>query len=643
MISFFRNALSSWLTLGLFALILLAFMITGFGTGGSGGISNLAGGGDSIVKIGSMSISGAEASTRIKSELEGARQERPGLDMAAFDKLGGVDSVIERLINSRVILAFGEKHGMVISERLIDSEIAKTPAFYGPTGKFDRNVYLGVIGSRKLSEPAHRDDVRASLLANQIIPPAAGAAKAPLSVVSPYASLLLETRYGQASFVTAESFAAGPPSAQEIKDFHTRNAARYTVAETRVIRYATFDRSLWSGKLVPSEAEIAAAYKADAPRYAATEQRVLSQVIVQSEAQAKTIAAKVTGGVALSKAAQEAGLEATTLGAQDKKAYAGLSSAAVADAAFAAAQGSVAAPAKSGLGWHVVRVDKVVTIAGKSLDAVRGEIVKTLSARKTEEALADKVSRIEDAVSDGRTFDDVAKTEGLTVTTLPAMTAAGISPGTPGYTASADLAPVLKDAFQSEVDDDPTVVTLSKDGGHALYKLDRINPAAAKPLASIQEQVAADTKADKALRAARKAATDVVTQVNKGTPFATALAAAKLPAARPLSAKRMELAQAGDKAPPPLQLLFKLAKGKARMIEADGGKGYLLVWLERLENGNAATRPDLVQATQGQLSSVIGDEYTQQLLAAMKADLGVTKNDAAIRALRANLLGGTSG
>jgi peptidyl-prolyl cis-trans isomerase D len=34
--------------------------------------------------------------------------------------------------------------------------------------------------------------------------------------------------------------------------------------------------------------------------------------------------------------------------------------AAVADAVFAAAQGKVATPAKSGLGWHVIRVDAIV-------------------------------------------------------------------------------------------------------------------------------------------------------------------------------------------------------------------------------------------------------------------------------------------
>jgi peptidyl-prolyl cis-trans isomerase D len=209
MITFIRNALSSWLVLGLFALILVAFMITGFGTGGGGGIGNITGSGGSIAKIGSLSLTSAEAAGRIRSELENARAQTPGMDMAAFDKTGGIDQTIDRLINSRVILAYGEKHGLVISERLIDSEIAKTPAFYGPTGKFDRATYLRLIGNRRLSEPDHRDDVRASLLANQIIPPAAGAAKAPLTLVAPYASLLLESRKGQASFISVDAYLGG--------------------------------------------------------------------------------------------------------------------------------------------------------------------------------------------------------------------------------------------------------------------------------------------------------------------------------------------------------------------------------------------------------------------------------------------------
>ena len=642
MISFIRNALSSWLVLGLFALILVAFIITGFGSGGTGGLGALGGSGGDIAKIGSSGVSAAEASARIRSELEGARMEKPGLDMATFDKAGGIDQTLDRLINSRIILAYGEKHGLVISERLVDSEIAKTPAFYGPTGKFDRNAYLRVIGSRRLSEPNHRDDVRAGLIADQVIPPAAGAAKAPVFVVAPYASLLLETRFGQASYAASDFYLGAPPSEQEVKDYYTRNLAHYTVPETRIVRYALFDKSRFAGKVVPNEAEVAAAYKADAARYTATEKRVLSQVIAGTEAQAKAIAAKVASGTTLVVAAQEIGLEAATLDAQDKKTFAALASAPVANAAFAAAQGSIAPAAKSGLGWHVVRVDGIERSAGQTLDQARAGIVTALTARKTDEALADMIARIDDKILDGATFDDEVKAEGLTVVTSPAVTASGIAPGTPDYKAPPEMAVILKDAFQSDIDDDAAVLTLGDSGAQALYDLERVNPSAAKPLASIRDQVVADTRADKALRAARKAATDVVALVNKGTPLASALSAAKLPAARPFAAQRMEIAQAADKAPAPLQLLFKLAKGKARMIESDDKKGYLIVWLEKLTPGNAASRPDLVSSTQAELSRVVGNEYVQQMLEAMKADLGVTKNAGAIAALRKSLISGTT-
>jgi peptidyl-prolyl cis-trans isomerase D len=642
MIALIRKFLSSKLVLALFAMILLAFLITGFGSGGSGGLGNLSLGGSEVARIGSLSISATDASNRIKSEFEGARQEKPGMQLSEFVRQGGVEATIDRLINSRTILAFGEKHGMVISERLIDSEVAKNPAFNGPTGKFDHNAFLRVLSSRNLTENDYRTDVKASLLADQVIPTATGAVRAPKQLITPYASLLLERRFGLASFVAATNYRGAAPTEAEVKLFYDRNLARYTVPETRIIKYALFDRSRFAGKIAPTEAEIAAAYKADSAKYAASEKRVLSQVIVQDQNIAQAIATKVRSGTPLSKAASEAGFEASTLAAQDKKAFAALASTSAADAAFALPKGGVIDPAKSGLGWHVVQVDNITTVSGKSLDAARGDIVPVLTKRKTDEALADMVVRLEDAISAGATFDDVAKKEGLTIITTPALTASGIAPSSPGFKAGAELPPILKDAYQSEAEDDPSVVSVTPNESDALVKLERVVPAAPKALAEIKDQVAADTQADRAARAARKVATDLIAKVNSGTPFAAALAAANLPPARPVAAQRLDMAQAGAKAPPQLVALFKLAKGKARMLEASDGSGYGILWLERLEPGNVAARPDLVQATEGELSRAMGNEYTVQLLEAMKADLGMTRNQAVINQIKASLLGGPS-
>jgi peptidyl-prolyl cis-trans isomerase D len=636
MITFFRNALSSWITLALFGLILIAFLITGFGTGGSGSLSNLALGGGDIAKIGSITISEAELSNRVNAELEGARQQTPGLTLAEFDKSGGVDSTIDRLINSRTVLAFAKKHGLVISDRLVDSEMIKNPLFKGVTGKFDRSRMLQVLEQRRISEDTHRDDLRASLLGDQIIPMAAVSTQAPAEIANAYANLQLERREGAAVVIATSAYLGQPATAQETEAYYKRNLARYTVPELRSVRYAVFDQSAVAGKAVPNDADLAAAYKAQAERYAGKQMRVLTQVIAPDEAKAKALVA--AGAGAFSDAAKKAGLEATTLAEQDKPGFAALSSTAVADAAFAANQGSIATPVKSGLGWHVVRVDTVRQIAGKSLEQAKAELMPALVQRKSAEAMQDLIARIEDKVDDGATFDDVVKAEGLTVTTTPVLSAGGIAPNDPGFKPGAELGPILKDAFLSESDDDATVISVPGDDRHALYDLDKIVPSAPRPLAAIRDQVAKDAQTDRAQRATRKAAFDLAAAINKGTPFAKALATSGQKGATPLAAVRQAVRQAGEKAPPALITLFQLAKGKAKAVEAPEGAGYVVVALERLTPGTAAAVPELRDAVRAELSRATANEYVGQLLTAMKADVGATRNEEAIRRFKTNML-----
>ena len=644
MISFFRRALSSWLVLGLLALIMIAFIVTGVGT--PSGLGNFAGGGSSIAKIGSTSLDASDAAQRVQAQLDNARQERPGLEMAEFVRSGGVDQVIEQMVNGRAFEQFGSKNGMAVSNRLVDSEILGIPAFRGPAGSFDRNTFLGVLAQRKLSESVVREDLARDKMTNALIVPAAGAARASVGLVTPYAALLLEGRNGQIAFVpTAVAGAGTAPTQAELAQFYKRQLARYTVPETRVIRYALFDRKRFEGKIAATEEEIAQAYKANAAQYASKETRVFIQVVTQSQTTAQEIVAKARAGAPLAVAAKASGSEATTLAAQDQPGYAGLtSSASIAKAAFSAAKGSVLDPQKSPLGWLVIKVDTVNKTGGKSLLDVRATLVEQIVKQKMDVAIADFVTRIEDQVADGATFDDLVKKEGLTIMTTLPLTASGIAPDVPGFKAAPELQPILHDAVQAEVDDDAAVMTITPGQSYGFYDLDRIIASAPRQLAKISEQVTTDFRRDRAWRAAKKIADAIAMKANQGMPLTVALSGAgvSLPAAKPIGARRIDIARGQQKVPPPLALLFSIPAHHARVLEAEEKQGWYVIWLDKITPGNIGSEPGLIQATQSEIARSVGEEYVQQFAAAIKADLGVKKNESAISALKRSLTGATT-
>jgi peptidyl-prolyl cis-trans isomerase D len=112
-----------------------------------------------------------------------------------------------------------------------------------------------------------------------------------------------------------------------------------------------------------------------------------------------------------------------------------------------------------------------------------------------------------------------------------------------------------------------------------------------------------------------------------------------LPGPQPVGAKRMEIAQAQGKVPPALALMFSMAAHKAKVLEAPNKGGWYIVWLDKITAGNAAAAPGLIQATQQQLARVVGEELVQQFASAIKAQVGVKKNDTAIAGMKRSLTG----
>ena len=644
MISFFRRALSSWLVLGLLGLIMVAFIITGVGT--PGGLGNLGGGatGDAIAKVGEHSLTSSEARQRAQLALQNIQQQRPDMTMATFAQQGGIDALVQQLIDGTAIEQWAEKNGIVASKRLVDGEIASIPAFHGLTGKFDEAVYRNMLAQRRIGEAQFRRDMAGDIIRREVLVPVSGSARAPQSLVLPYASLMLESRRGLIGIVPSELIPPGTaPTDADVNAWYSRNLARYTLPERRVIRYALIAADQLKAPPQVSDAEIEAFYKANAAEYGATETRSFSQVVLPDQAAAKALSAKVKNGKSFAEAASEAGFTPadTSLGTRTRAAITELSSPEVAQAAFATPQGGTTEPIKSALGWHILHVDNVKLIAARALSAVRDSIAESLLKQKADEALANMVGDVEDQIADGATFDDVVKARRLQIVTTPPLLPDGTAPEEGSWKARPELQILLKPAFAGSPDDDPTVETIGNGQLHALLKIDRIVPSAPIQLARIKDRVANDLMVDRASARAQSVAKSILAKVNGGIPLAKAIAESeiRLPPPQPAGGRQIDLMQSGRQAPPPLALMFSMKAGETKVLEAPQKRGWFIVHVDGIAKGDANTMPGLIQSTQGEFSRMMADEIQQQFSASLVKNVGVTRNETAIARLRRELSG----
>lgn len=660
MLRAFRSKLSSWLMLAFLVLAVGAIVITGFGTGGVGGLpSGGQAGGETLAEVGGEEVDSTELEQLVRRRFQIAQQQNPELDFGRFLSDGAFEGILNETVIGRALWAFGEANGITVSERMIDRVIANVPEFRNFAGQFDDATYRQTLAAQNMSEVQLRREVANFLMQRQLQLPIGMATRMPESVAVQYASLMLERRSGTIGMIRSDALTAGyAPSDAEVRAYFQRNRTRYTVPERRVLRYALIGREQVAAAAAPSAQEIEAQYRRNASRYAGSETRTLQQVVLPTEAAARQFVQRAGGGANFAAAAQQAGFGASdiALGPQSREQLATLANAALANAVFSAQQGAMVGPLRSELGWHVVRVDAVTRANARPLEAVRAEIVAELTRSKLSEALATLVARIEEKVEDGVAFEEIVRSERLTMVETPPITGTGQAPGVQ-WQAAAELQPLLRAAFQVDPEDpEPAVETIAPNERYAFLSVARVIPAAVPPLAQIAAQVRADVVRQNGFERARALAQRLADRISSGVPAARAFAEAgvRLPPPTPLQLRRVDLARSRE-VPPVMTMFFSVARGRARILEGPNRGGWYVVHVSERTPGQASCPPNqppavqqqsegcqLIAAARQEFSARAGSEYTEQFARAVQNGLDIERNEAAIAGMRQRLRAGTA-
>ncbi|MHA6333490.1 peptidylprolyl isomerase [Qipengyuania sp. CAU 1752] len=635
---FFQSKIGIAITLAFLGLIAFAFASADVTSSGTfGGVS----GSDRVAVVGDEKIGTAELRRAAENALDQMRQGNPTLSMPAFIEQGGLERVTESLLDRIAIAEFGRKYGLRAGDNLINSQIRMIAAFRGADGTFDEQAYRAAIARQGLSDAMVRDDLADGLIAEQVIQPAGFGTVIPDKLASRYAALFKERRKGAIGLLEADAYApTDDPTDKQVSDYYTANRGDYIRPERRVVRYATFGADAVGNVAAPTDAEIASRYEKDSARYAASENRTVTQLVVTTQAAAQSIRQRVQNGASLDAVAREAGFDTTKIGPVTRSDYSSQTSAEVAAAVFSASRGSVAEVRRSPLGWHVIRVDAVDRKAGQSLAQARTEIVETLTAEKRRRAFNELAADIEDRFASGESLPDVAKAIGAEIRVTKPITASGLVYGAENERAPEILERALPTLFQMQ-EEEPQLAEAVPGETFLLFEASNITTSASAPLAEIRDTIIADWRRAEGAKRARAAADRVMKRIADGQTLGAAMAAEKkrLPPVDQLNITREQLLERGGNVPAPLALFFSMAQGTQKKLEGPRNVGWFVVDVDSIEAGTISRDDPLFAQTKAQFGNAVGEEFAAQMRTAIRKDVSVERNEAAIEAVKRQLTG----
>jgi peptidyl-prolyl cis-trans isomerase D len=314
MLSLFRKLIHSRIG-ALFALVFIGLLALAFAGADVTGLRvGQTSGSEAAASVGHAKVGVDELGKTITSAFEQEREQNPTLTMKQFLAQGVLNDALSGLADRAAMQEWAASAQMGVSDRLVDSEIAKQSAFQGPDGKFNDAVYRAFLAQRGLTDAAVRKSITQSLIARQVLSPVSEGNAMPASAVARYAAMLKEKREGDIAFLPSLAFASkDKPSDAVLASYYKANAARYQQPERRTLRYAVIDEASLANVPAPSDAEIAARYKAKADVYGASETRTVTQVVVPTQQAAQALAAEVSGGTSIEAAARTKGLAASKI------------------------------------------------------------------------------------------------------------------------------------------------------------------------------------------------------------------------------------------------------------------------------------------------------------------------------------------
>lgn len=594
--------------------ILFGLLIVTFGIWGIGDIFQDRGPSTTVATVGSVDISAQQVSQELQSEINLLQKQMGStIDLAEAKQLGLVNQALQHLIGSNLIDLEINRLGLAISDDTVRGAILNTKAFQDPSGRFDPNIYAQVLAANNMTEPQFETDMRADILRTQLVDALTSGMSAPKSLVDTLYRSRNEHRVADFVLLPVSAAPAVPaPTEAEIAAYYKAHAALFRTPERRNVTVARLLLSDVAAGIKVSDAALHKAYNDRANDFDVPEQRHLDQLLFSDEASAKKAAAEIAAGkdfAAVAKGLAKADPSETDLGwvkQDDLPAELGT-------AAFALKPGGTTAPIKSTFGWHILHLEGVKPPSTKTFDQVKDQLKNAVARDRASDRIADIANHIDDALAGGDSFSSIVQKFSLKTTALTDIDRDGNGPDGKPATVPEPRAAILHAAFSTDSGQISPLTDEGDGNNYFIVRVEKVTPASTKPLAAVHDQAAKLWQEDARHAELDKLAQAMAKEVDAGKSLKAVAAEHKLSVltTHPLSRT------GGDARIPPtiIAKLFETKKGTA--VTDASTANVVVAQLTAVEPADpvkeAAAAQDMGQALSSDMRRDILDEFDQGL------------------------------
>ena len=624
-----RQASTNWLGRAIMATV-LGLIAVSFAIWGIGDIFR-GFGRSTVAKIGSTEITVDQFRQIYNDRLQQLGRE---LRRPVTPEQARAMHLEEQLANQLVSEAALDQRARQLRLNLSDDEIARQimadPNFKNPAGQFDASRFQIILRNAGYSEARFAAEQRRLTLRREVAETVSGGLNPPKTVADAFNRFDNEQR--AIDYVVLDASKAGDipaPTPEVLAKYFEDNKAQFRAPEYRSVVVLAVAPADIAHAADVSDADARQYYEANKARFGTPERRQIEQIAFPNPNEAATAAARIEKQeITFAALATERGLteKDIDLGLLTQ---ATMVDRAIADAAFALAEGATSAPVQGRFGAALVHVVKIEPEQVKPFEELSPEIKQAIAvdrARTEIQALHDK---IEDERAGGLKLSEIAQKLKLKALTIDAIDRSGLDPAGQAVTGLPSGVDLAANVFSSDVgvENEPLQIA----GGSLWFDVTAVKPARDRTLDEVRPQVEQRWRDQQVATRLLTKAAEMLVKVKAGTPFAEVAATESANVRTTFGLKRS--GNTGGLPPAVIASVFRSAKGDSGLAQGASATEIVVFNVTDI----AAPAVNAVSPEEKRIEETMRRAFSEDLLtqyvARLRTDFGATININALRSV----------